>query len=607
MKKIFYVLALFGILISMSACTSKCEQHVYDDCADTVCNVCGEKRDSMHSWKDADCTSPKICLNCQKIEGEPLCHSLEHYEMVDSTCTEDGIQEYWYCNVCENYFTDEEGSQIINEEDLVIKKAHIDENNDYLCDYDCGNVLITKEKLQKIIIDTLSSTKVTVNDFYTPSLTRNSYYFDENLLYIINDEEQEKYYYTENEITYLLTKTDEWKKEVTSEDISYTLSYLFEETYDLEIAENIGSWTCENGSFIDEKLIRYRNSLGTDVALKINEDGTLLDAILFFDEGGNFIHEFVITYGENKEIIETLKDINNYLDGNKYDETTNKYLVDSSQGMLDAIDNAEIISTTENPATIKLMKDIEVEAFESEHGIVEYAILIGAGNIIIDLNGYTLSATNDPQVIIQIGAEWGELCDAVLIINDSSINKTGKILASTLGIKNNGGKLIINDGTIEVNNTKEFYSSNGVEFYLGSVTINGGTINVTGICEYSVSFGIREAGTGGTFTMNGGYINVNAPLVEALSLRGTAYINGGTIESNMLHIHGIASEAKIYLGTNEEGIGATFVGGIKSYLTLNSLLTESVGYYDDNGNLIEVSDDVKEILDKGDITIKKIN
>ena len=87
-------------------------------------------------------------------------------------------------------------------------------------------------------------------------------------------------------------------------------------------------------------------------------------------------------------------------------------------------------------------------------------------------------------------------------------------------------------------------------------------------------------------------------------LRSTNYINGGTIESNKNHIY---SDKPIYFGTNNEGIGVTFIGGLKSFNTLNSLLTEGVGYYDANGNLIEVGDDVKEIVDKGDITIKKLN
>lgn len=73
------------------------------------------------------------------------------------------------------------------------------------------------------------------------------------------------------------------------------------------------------------------------------------------------------------------------------------------------------------------------------------------------------------------------------------------------------------------------------------------------------------------------------------------------------HISGDKLKTKIYLGTNAEGIGATFIGGINSFLTLNSLLSEGVGYYDANGNLIEVADNLTEIIDQGDITIKRNN
>ena len=107
--------------------------------------------------------------------------------------------------------------------------------------------------------------------------------------------------------------------------------------------------------------------------------------------------------------------------------------------------------------------------------------------------------------------------------------------------------------------------------------------------------------------MNGGYIKVNSPFARTLYLKGTAYINGGILESSGGHISGNKSETKIYLGTNAEGIGTTFVGGISSFLTLNSLLSEGVGYYNANGNLIEVADDVTEILGQGDITIKRIS
>ena len=323
-----------------------------------------------------------------------------------------------------------------------------------------------------------------------------------------------------------------------------------------------------------------------------------------YDESGNYIYSYEFIYGENEDVVNGLDSVKDNLYTYNYVETTNTYLVFSSQGILDAIGSAETTGVGENPATIRLLNDIEVEIVHYEFENAKYAILINSGVINIDLNGYQLSATNDPYSIIEIGSEWGEICDAVVTIEDNSVNQTGKILGS---ITNNGGTLIFNSGTIEVNCTKEFNSGIGIEFYLGTVTMNGGIINVSGISEYHLSAGIDEDGPGGTFTMNGGHIKVNSPFAFGLTLESTGYINGGIIESNGRHVSGTKSRTKIYLGTNEEGIGATCIGVINSLFTLNSLLSEGVGYYDANENLIEVADDVTEILDKGDITIKRIN
>lgn len=560
MKKSFYVIALFGMLIGLSAC---------------------------------------------KIEHT---HSIVSHEAKEPTCTEEGHKAYKECTECGAYFIDAEGKQEIAYEDLTIDQVeHLDENNDYLCDYGCGEIFLSKETLQQIIESTLSSTKATVNEMYAPSNINVSYYFDNNLLYMnVNEGENEKYYYTEGDTTYLLNKEYVWYAEIT-EEINYAISYLFKGEFSLEISSDIEGEICEYGLLEGKAIFHYNNTLGTKVSVSLNEDKTLIDGMYIYDENGNYIYVYEFIYGENEEVINGLDDAKDSINTYKYIEATNTYLVFSPQGILDAIESAETTGVVENPATIRLLNDIEVEIVHYEFENAEYAILINSGVINIDLNGYQLSATNDPFSVIQIGVEWGETCDAVVTIEDNSVNQTGKILASLGGIKNNGGTLIFNSGIIEVNNTKELYSGIGIEFYLGSVTMNGGIINVSSIGEYNLSTAIYEDGPGGTFTMNGGYINVNAPFADALYLKGTAYINGGIMESSSGHISGDKSKTKIYLGTNAEGIGATFVGGINSFFTLNSLLSEGVGYYDANGNFIEVTDDVTEILDKGDITIKRIN
>ena len=76
MKKILtFCMMLLVCCLCLAACADKCEQHVYDDCADTECNQCGEKRDSMHTWVEADCKTPKTCKTCGKTEGEALGHT----------------------------------------------------------------------------------------------------------------------------------------------------------------------------------------------------------------------------------------------------------------------------------------------------------------------------------------------------------------------------------------------------------------------------------------------------------------------------------------------------------------------------------------------------
>lgn len=650
MKKIFYVIALVGMLIGISACKNEHTHNIvsyeekeptctesghkaYEKCTECdyttyekiealghnllhynfvepTCEVTGKKE----CWYCIDCwlyftdEEGKNTVSEEKLVIETSDHDLNHYDLVEATCEVSGKKEHWYCSDCGTYFTDEEGKNTIVYEDLIIDQVeHIDENNDYLCDYDCGEVLLTEESLQQTIENTLSSTKVIVNEYYIPADEYTSYYFDNNLLYInVNEGENEKYYYTEVDTTYLLNKEYVWNVEITDK-INYVISYLFEDKFNLEITSDFQGEICGYGPLEGKAIFYYNNFLGTKVAVSLNEDKTLIDGMYIYDENGNYIYLYEFIYGENEDVINGLTAAKDSLYTYNYVEATNTYLVSSPQGIIDAIGSAETTGALENPAKIRLLNDIEVEGVLNEFGDGMFGILINSGVINIDLNGYQLSATNDPFSVIQIGYEWGETCDAVVTIEDNSVNQTGKIIASLVGIQNNGGTLIFNSGTIEVNNTKELFSGIGIEFYLGSVTMNGGIINVSSIGEYHLSAAIYEDGPGGTFTMNGGYINVNALFANALHLRGTAYINGGIIESSSDHISGNKSETEIYLGTNAEGIGATFVGGISSFLTLNSLLSEGVGYYDANGNLIDVANDVTKILDKGDITVKEIN
>ena len=114
MKKTFNSILICCIMalvltFSLASCNKSCD-HVYDDCADIECNLCGETRDSMHSWKDADCVTPKTCTVCQKTEGSALGHEWTTPDVdqceVQSTCsrcgaTEGENKEHIYDNACD--------------------------------------------------------------------------------------------------------------------------------------------------------------------------------------------------------------------------------------------------------------------------------------------------------------------------------------------------------------------------------------------------------------------------------------------------------------------------------------------------------------------------
>lgn len=604
-KSILLVSCFCGVLFTIAGCGSK------EDTSEHTHSIVSYEAKAPNCTEDGH-KAYEECTACdyttyEKIEKSG--HSLHHYEFIDSDCNEIGVIENWYCNVCYTYFSDEEGTYIVNVEDLVItQKEHTDENSDLLCDYGCGKVLVAKEDLYQIINNTMSSKKVTVNEWRVASAVKTTYYFNENILYKnVDDGEQENYYYTEEGVTYILSKNNDWSKDVFAEEVDYNFSSLFMGKFNFTISSEFSIYNCNYGVFEGKTMFSYTNLDGLLIDIKFNDDYTLLDGIYFHDENNNIIYMFEMIHGENESMFNSVEDINNYLEGHKYAETTNTYYVYSQKGMLDAVNGAQTSGTATNPATIILMRDIAIEAQNYSFSNLRSAILIERGNIIIDLNGKQLSATNDPLALIEIGLEWGELCDAVLTIEDNSIEKDGKILATFMGINNQGGTVIFNSGTIEANNTKEEWVTIGINQYLGSITMNGGSIIVNNISNGWLSAGIGEDGGGGTVTINDGYIKVNAPIADALYLRSVTYINGGTIECNHYHMVVSLQELEVHFGVNEDGVGVTFVGGIKCLISLNLLLPEGFGYYDADGNLIEIADDVTEILDKGDVTVKRIN
>lgn len=56
------------------------------------------------------------------LPGKRVCnHSMQHFDAKAATCTEDGNIEYWYCALCNDYFGDADGKDIITYDYTIIK------------------------------------------------------------------------------------------------------------------------------------------------------------------------------------------------------------------------------------------------------------------------------------------------------------------------------------------------------------------------------------------------------------------------------------------------------------------------------------------------------
>ncbi len=78
-----------------------------------------------HSGGKATCKDKAVCEVCNESYGEtePTNHSnLKHIEAVEATILADGNKEYWYCDGCDKYYSDENATNEIKKEDTVIAK-----------------------------------------------------------------------------------------------------------------------------------------------------------------------------------------------------------------------------------------------------------------------------------------------------------------------------------------------------------------------------------------------------------------------------------------------------------------------------------------------------
>ena len=90
---------------------------------DHKCDFCGVTL-SEHTGGEATCKGKAICDYCGKEYGEldNSKHNLENIPAKDATLTETGNKEYWHCKDCGKYFADENGTNEIKLDDMVIAK-----------------------------------------------------------------------------------------------------------------------------------------------------------------------------------------------------------------------------------------------------------------------------------------------------------------------------------------------------------------------------------------------------------------------------------------------------------------------------------------------------
>ena len=269
----------------------------------------------------------------------------------------------------------------------------------------------------------------------------------------------------------------------------------------------------------------------------------------------------------------------------EYDATSNIYTVYRGKYLQTAFDEAEQTGTTENPATVKIMRDMEVTGIPNEYvDIVEQDLLMDAGVIILDLNGHTLTGkTGHATINIDNGAK--------LTIGDSSESKSGKIqnlLNNAIDVRN-GSTLVVNNGTFEGKCAVSSYDS-------PTIIINGGTFQAT---QNAI-----KAQTG-SLTITSGTFEGEA---LALSLSSTANVSivGGCFTGGQYDIYtGFKTK---FLSFNDDGVGPSFPGGLsikkdRDDWSLNSLLVEGAGYY--VGEELQTLD-ANAASCEGDVTVKKI-
>lgn len=91
--------------------------HVYTDACDVDCNECGATRTAPHSYTYA---CDKVCALCGELTNPEADHNIVHMEAVEPGCHYTGNVEYWFCSYCGAAWTNEELTEVTNLKSVVI-------------------------------------------------------------------------------------------------------------------------------------------------------------------------------------------------------------------------------------------------------------------------------------------------------------------------------------------------------------------------------------------------------------------------------------------------------------------------------------------------------
>lgn len=110
-------------------------------------------------------------------------HAMEYHEAIEATCTENGNIEYWSCSECEKYFSDEEGHIEIAADDLIIVAHHTDmsyhQETQETCTTAGNSAYWYCSVCNKYFSDENGKTEITANSWIIPAIDHANMVFHE--------------------------------------------------------------------------------------------------------------------------------------------------------------------------------------------------------------------------------------------------------------------------------------------------------------------------------------------------------------------------------------------------------------------------------------------